>query len=266
MRTVVSGGAGFFREATAAMSRRVFHPHRVLRRSDRMLASFPRSGNTWMRYLLADLLQQQWGLRTGTDLPVHPDRVVPDVHSNLLDEVDRRVNPLIIKTHERHDRSRRRTVVIVRRPEDALVSYWHFHRRYPDLRARAAVGVDRFVLDHVDTWRKHVKSYLRAARRRPVRMVTYERMLEDPAAVLTSVASFFGIGATRSEVDHAIEHHQFGRRRRAEERGALNTNEFFFRRGTAGGGRDELSSDTLRQVRDEFGPVYRDAARTARLS
>ena len=42
------------------------------------VSSFPRSGNTWIRYLLADVFLQRHGVATATELPVHPDRIVPD--------------------------------------------------------------------------------------------------------------------------------------------------------------------------------------------
>ena len=48
------------------------------------VSSFPRSGNTWMRFLLADVLLQNHGMATSTELPVHPDKIVPDFYCHWI--------------------------------------------------------------------------------------------------------------------------------------------------------------------------------------
>ena len=57
------------------------------------ISSFPRSGNTWVRFLLSDIFLQRAGRATATVLPVHPDRLIPDIYCNLVSEVERGLTP-----------------------------------------------------------------------------------------------------------------------------------------------------------------------------
>ena len=116
------------------------------------VSSFPRSGNTWIRYLLADVFLQNHGVPTSTELPVHPDKIVPDFYCHwIARRAAAGLPPIVmVKTHdtfrqlqERFGRVRLRPgsgasaaaapfcackhVYLYRSPEDALVSLFHYH-------------------------------------------------------------------------------------------------------------------------------------------
>jgi hypothetical protein len=48
------------------------------------ISSFPRSGNTWMRGLLRDILFQEHGVATTTDLPVALDDLIPEIPGSSI--------------------------------------------------------------------------------------------------------------------------------------------------------------------------------------
>lgn len=90
--------------------------------NDIFLASFPRSGNTWMRLLLSDLILQTQGFSTGTG-----GNIIPDVYRVDIEEWNRdsRINQLpfrIIKTHELLQEEYSKIIYSFRKPADSLCS------------------------------------------------------------------------------------------------------------------------------------------------
>src|ERR1700728_3872206 len=76
---------------------------------DIVVAGYPKSGNTWMQYLLA-------GLRFGIDVRLAPDSLVqeliPDMHSKRF--YKRHLAPMFFKTHQLPKREFRRVIYLVR--------------------------------------------------------------------------------------------------------------------------------------------------------
>jgi hypothetical protein len=224
--------------------------------------SYPRSGNTWMRHLIADILLQMSGFKTQTKLPVHPDQIIPDLYTNRIADVDPKVRTpgLIVKTHEPFDRvvqfsqptqsSQVRHIYIIRSPEDALVSYYHFHLRYEALRAQAADGPDAFCLRKLPDWVHHVESFMQAHDTgHQIHLISYEEMLADAFSVVRSVCQWFAIEAKDDMVQAAVDHMAFKNLHAKEAENPVNKDEFFFRKGVQGSGQNELKPSTLQAIR-----------------
>jgi hypothetical protein len=88
---------------------------------DIFVAGYPRSGNTWMQYLLA-------GVIFGTDSRLTPDSLiqdlVPDVHYKRF--YRRYRTPTFFKTHDLPQPRYRKVIYLVRDGRDAMVSYFHY--------------------------------------------------------------------------------------------------------------------------------------------
>src|SRR5216117_3316416 len=87
---------------------------------DVFIVSYPRSGNTWTRFLIGNLLYQ--------DDPVtfsNIERRIPEIYFNP-DHVMRRLSrPRILKSHECFQPRYKRIIYIVRDPRDVCVSNYH---------------------------------------------------------------------------------------------------------------------------------------------
>ncbi len=178
-----------------------------VRPGDILLASYPKSGNTWVRFLIANLR--------------HPDRAVgyDNLHQLVLDpevsvkrDFDRAPQPRIVKTHSSFDPRYRRVICLVRDPRDvALSQYQHLRqlRRIDDAFPMEDF-IERFLtgkLDrHLGSWGENVGSWL-AARSRDsgFLLLRYEDLLEGTARELTRVADFAGLPATPEAISQAVE-------------------------------------------------------------
>jgi hypothetical protein len=175
--------------------------HRRLHPDDVFLASFPRSGNTWLRFLLADVaLGRQVNFE-------EVDRVAPAV--GFHDAAPRLAGAgRLIKTHERHRGVYGRSVYMVRDVRDVLVSWYRVTRADPEDLSDFPAFVSDFMSDRASpygSWIDHVRSW-QAARRRGSQVLwrRFEDLKADPAGTLADVSDFSGIAAAPDAYEVAV--------------------------------------------------------------
>jgi len=241
------------------------------------VSSFPRSGNTWIRYLLADVFLQIRGVETTTELPVHPDKIVPDFYCNWIARRNGSIpSPaVLVKTHETFEEMEERFggalprpgaggsaaappfqrckhVYVYRSPEDALVSLFHYYDHQEHWKFKTAVGMDAFCQANLALWEENMASYLRAAREGyPVLFVPYELVLQYPAEILSRLLRWLGARHDGATVERAVSNMQFSKLREVEVRTLSDEEAVFFRRGRKGSGRAELQPATMAIIQEK---------------
>ena len=176
---------------------------------DIFLVSYPRSGNTWARFLVGNLLY---------DEPVtfaNVDSRIPEIYL-FPDRILRRApRPRVLKSHECFDPRYKRVIYIVRDPRDVAVSYYHYaikRRLIPETYGIAAF-IPRLMASEFDVqwswaanWQDHVMSWYRMRDGMPgFLFLRYEDMLEDTIGELARVALFFGFEPSRERLRRAVE-------------------------------------------------------------
>lgn len=155
---------------------------------DTFLVSYPRSGNTWMRYLLANVLNpwNEWHIK-------NINEVVPDIYQVDISSYPR---PRIIKSHEPYSGNYPRVIYIYRDGRDVAVSYY-------DL-SRTAFGYtgsfNEFLLQILrggkevgfGSWQDHVTGWLNAAQNGNVLCVKYEDLCDNTTDILEKIGCFMG--------------------------------------------------------------------------
>ncbi|WP_460875572.1 sulfotransferase domain-containing protein [Rhodanobacter koreensis] len=206
------------------------------------LASYPKSGNTWLRAFLANLLANspaplpfdEW-LRYGDDeaLPYRFSEVAgcdsTSMDIDRLSEVRPQVHALIaarargtafVKTHNlngsfsgyplHNPDVTAGAIYVVRNPLDVAISMSaHFSLSLDEAIERlgnddvATANDALFVSQLLGNWSRHVSSWADAAGPK-VLIVRYEDMLEKPAKVFLKVARLIGLDRDRERLDRAI--------------------------------------------------------------
>lgn len=179
----------------AARHQLVRYRHLGLRPSDAILVSYPKSGSTWLRFLLAHAIT---GAETDFDAvreclpPIGRHRHAPAV----LPDGGR-----LVRTHEPlrpyHGRPGQPVVYLVRDGRKVALSYHAHQERYREFSGSLVEFLDRFTLGGVDgygTWHEHVLEALEFSRRVPSRflMVRYEDLRADPVGELARTLAFLG--------------------------------------------------------------------------
>lgn len=254
------------------------------------LSSYPKSGNTWMRFLLANML------RGPISSSGSIQAIVPDMHDPILPAQRaawQRLPLQVMKTHLVYRDAppfRGATdgfISIVRNPLDVLASCMNFRLLgRPDQRAEAAADKERSQREYVSTflreggdpvwipegfgtWPEHVRSWREAAGRHRGLLLRYEDILEEPDRTALELRDWLGLDADDAAVARAVKLSSFDRMKAIEEREIAEGRPGFFtrkqhaagqrggvrfmHRGASGGGRATLTEEERERAREVFG-------------
>ena len=184
---------------------------------DTFITSYPRSGNTWTRFLIANLMH-----------PGHPvtfaniETIIPDATALSSRELKRVPRPRLIKTHEYFEPRYRKVIYLVRDPRDVVLSLYNFRRKYRSVDDSYPIEqyvAERFLSGDLDvSWGEHVGSWLGTRMNHPgFLLVRYEDLLQDPLRELCRLASFLGIAASTETLTQAIQRSSANRLRQLEK-------------------------------------------------
>jgi hypothetical protein len=227
------------------------------------VGSFGRSGNTWMRYLVSDVLLQNKGIQTTTELPIDPGKIIPDYHAQLIARRDLTVpSPsCMIKIHDSIPLLQERIggdpavrkckfLYLYRTPADALVSTFHLYLREKYIPSKSGRDIDLFCLEYLPVWLGNVTSYLDDLDGGvEIHLVSYGQLLEQPMAVLSDTLRWLGIAQTDAIVARAVSNMEFKNLQKMEAK-TLNGRIPFFRRGGNDSGKLELKPETYAKIRE----------------
>jgi hypothetical protein len=206
------------------------------------LASYPKSGNTWLRAFVHNFLrdpERPHDINKLTDLTAgesmtHLYRAQdPALDQHFTDERVRELRPLVhraisrsspdnvlIKTHNALVEENGHPLIsldltagaiyVVRNPLDVVISFSHHNRTTIDnmiefmgSKTAATVSNEKNVYEIYDSWSGHVASWT-ATPSPTLHVVRYEDMLANPQKSFAAVVKFLGIEAPRQRIEKAI--------------------------------------------------------------
>jgi hypothetical protein len=236
------------------------------------ICSYPRSGNTWLRHLMADCLLQKAGCECAAGLPIHPDKLIPDIHCHQLDEIScHTTKNIFCKSHfsplqisnflgESVDQ-RINFIYLYRNPDDALISFFYFKLRYPETSNVAEIGSDKFCKDELSNWIEHIDQTLQHMKnRKNVCLIKYEDLHQYTSGIIHEIWKWLQIDIPNEACFHAVNHMQFTKLQNMEKQSNSNTSgHLFFRKGQIGDAANELKHTTIEQIYHRTADVLRRA-------
>lgn len=199
----------------------VRYRHLGIRDADVLLASFPRSGSTWLRFMLGEVLT---GRSAGFE---HINLVIPYVGRHHRAPALLPGGGRLIQSHEPYRPAGLRTIYLVRDVRAVLPSMYKMARRggYPkDIRA--------FVRDFVagragwfGSWVDHVNFWVGPERSTTpgLLLVHFEDLREDTLGVLREIAGFLGIEVEEPRLVSAISNNDLNKMKEKERNAAEGT-------------------------------------------
>ncbi len=189
--------------------------HLQVRADDTFIVSYPRSGNTWLRFLVANLIHPA----VKVDY-TNIESMVPDIYVSPEIGLRAMSGPRILKSHEAFDPRYRRVVYAVRDPRDVIVSQFTTLRRLRgDLVEDSFEGfVDRQFAGEFDawfgSWSANVNSWIHHDKvDLDLLVVKYEDLRSDTLAVAAKLAAFLGISCPDNVLREAVANSSRGRMR-----------------------------------------------------
>jgi hypothetical protein len=250
------------------------------------IASYPKSGNTWVRFLVCNLL-------FGRQDSAHTlNARVPDIHE-LGAQAPDDLPAGIFKTHFVYSAAvplAQRTaaaIYVVRHPADVLVSNFHYSQRsvggVEDSQIAFGRYFDAFVQNRGDprwiqmgmgSWDGNVRSWLGIRHPFPVILLKYEEMMTHPRNACEMLAKLLKPNSTAAEIDAAIVNSSFTRMREIEDadirdrrvgifykpylQASIADGRRFMRSGTMGEGVRRLTVEQRARLQAAFAPLLKE--------
>ena len=233
---------------------------------DTFVVSYPRSGNTWTRFLIANLVYPEKNVGF-----TNIEKLIPDTSSQSNRALKSTPRPRIIKTHEYFDHRYRKVIYIVRDPRDVALSYYDFQRKY--MQIDDAYPLEQYVEDFVQgrlisidwgTWAENVSSWIYTrGKSKNFLLLRYEDMIADTESELSKVAVFLGVNATPQTLSQTVQRSSAERLRSLEkiqgEQWVSTKNKRsdipFVRTAVAGGWRTKLPESSVSEIETAWAPL-----------
>jgi len=235
---------------------------------DVFLTSYPRSGNTWSRFLVGNLVYQKEAV---TFLNV--ERLVPDMYKHSDRTLRNLPRPRILKSHECFDPRYRRVIYIVRDPRDVAVSNYHWEMKQRSM--GEAYPIEKFIPRWVEpiywarlgSWGEHVTSWLSTRQGKDnFLLLRYEDLLENPPRELAKVCKLFAFEPAPERLARAAELSAADRMRKLEkEQGGkwvqtrdTRQDKPFVRKAASGEWRKILPPESVALIENMWGSIMKN--------
>lgn len=232
-----------------------------LGRDDILLASYPRSGTTWLRFLLTEALSGE---------PAEFERVGRTVryvgdHRNaprLLPDSGR-----VIFSHEAYEKTDHRVVYAVRDPRSVVVSEYRwllrrglYSKDFPEFFSDFLAGKTNpwgRWSSHVNYWHASV-----SASSGRLHVVRFEDLRSDAQGSLRDILTFLDVELSDDRVEAAVRNNSVGEMRTKEERApgdvfskGVKRDIRFVNTGTTLGWKESLTEQQVARLETQFGEI-----------
>lgn len=173
------------------------------RHDDAYIAAYPRSGSTWLRTIMVNILDP-----SANSNPDIFNARIPAVSIRNAGTINQLPSPRLIMTHSNWRTSINKAVYLVRDGRDAFISSYHYHvtrnglkmsiQEYFELYKQQAYG---------QTWESHVLSWLGQGAQElgnALMIIRFEDLKNDSHNCIKRVCFFLGIEADDKLIQHAI--------------------------------------------------------------
>src|SRR6266851_304153 len=194
----------------------VWYRHRSFTPSDVFLGCYPRSGSTWLRFMLFEILS---GERAQFENVNSAFRGAGD-HFQALPLLPGKGR--LVGSHEAYRKEYGKAVYLVRDVRDVVLSYFALESEL----GVSTPDFDEYLLEFLrgrgkryGSWQVHVNSWLdsKAARSGNLFLVRYHELRNDPEEVLFGLCRFLGADIDRERIHIAVMNNSLEKMRAKED-------------------------------------------------
>ena len=238
------------------------------RQTDVYLVGHPKSGNTWLAYMLGIVLNAE---KHDEVTLANISQYVPNIHNhdekiaefNHLDSprVFRNESPVFPDLYPK-------TIYIVRDPRAVLLSYYHHSQHATKQPQRTLeVCIDE-MLEYgcikswepaLMRWDTQVMQWLKRSESQPVKVIRYEDLVEDRRDNFKDVIDFAGISCDENLLSLAVEKGEFKSMQKDEMQhgaesypGEKGSKGYFVRKGKIDSWKKEMSGDIISKIENKY--------------
>jgi len=230
--------------------------HWGLRPADVFLGSYPRSGRTWARFVLYEILTGREATFESVNNTLRG--VYSLSHGTPLLKGDGR----LLSTHEQYRKEYKRAICLVRDGRDVVLSEYAYLKGLGffdgdfDQFVAAFVGIGGNV-DAYGTWHEHVSSWLDSpiASTPNFLLVRYEELRRNPEEWFGRMLDFLGVQVSREKIEQAVAHNSLREMKEKERKQPQMRSGDFVRSGAIRGWRGKLTESQIQLIEKYTGSV-----------
>jgi hypothetical protein len=219
---------------------------------DIFLVSYPKSGNTWVRFLLCNYLSEDY-----IDFS-NSNRLIPDVHYNPEQIKEIQTRPRFIKSHLPFNHDYKNVIYILRDGRDVSISYYYYQIFAKEIDEKLTF-YDYFYNYFLKEgsafgrWGEHVKSW-QNNKINKILFIRYEDLMLDCEQTFTRILDFTGLEKDQNKIQKAVMRSSFENMKIAEsyshkliyeEREMKKTGYGFMRKGISGDWKNHFDNKML---------------------
>ena len=244
-----------------------------LRQTDVFLVGHPKSGNTWLAYMLGIILHGEQNSKVNLG---NINQFVPNIHSHdeQIAEFDHLKSTRIFRSESPLFADKYpKTIYIIRDPRAVLLSYYHHSLHARNLEH---ISLDEFVEEiltygcirnwepRLIRWDIQVREWLARANNQPVKIVRYEDLVADRKKTLKSIIDFAEIKSEEDLFTFAVDRGDFNNMRGDEKKhgaesypGENGSKGFFVRKGKIDSWKEEMPQNVINKIENKFQAVMK---------
>ena len=236
--------------------------------TDVFLVGHPKSGNTWVAFMLAMILNDKVGKKVTM---ANVSEFVPNLHTRgvKVKHYEDLPSPRIFRnenpTWQDHYP---KTIYLVRDPRAVLLSYYH-HWLHSDHENHGTL--EEFVREMLEfgciqrweawlvRWDLQVEDWLNRERTQSVKIVRYEDLVEDRGRKLKEIIDYAGLSCSDSLFSLVLEKGAFASMQENEKKygaesfhGKKSEKGLFVRKGKVDGWKEEMPNHVIQMIESEF--------------
>lgn len=175
-----------------------------LKKNDILLVSYPKTGNTWLRFFLCNYILLLQGKNQAVDFAFLNEKM-PEVGYNLMGSGNFfGIYPRLVKTHKKFipPFSKKKSVYIIRDPFSTVKSYFAYNKGmqkpFSDVDTFSDFAVSengiKAYLEHHKSWKRYIGC-----------LVKFESLRDNPHESFRKIVEYIGLPYKADLVDIAIE-------------------------------------------------------------
>ncbi|GIY02281.1 hypothetical protein CDAR_112681 [Caerostris darwini] len=232
---------------------------------DIIISSYPKTGTNWLQYIVFQITSK------GELFPNFNECVykyAPFLEASGTSVLDTMEKPRIYKHHCPYDKvqknAKAKYVYIYRKPEDTVISYYHFTSELGFDVPEFDDFFEQFITGDIayGHYFDHVLTYYEQKEDEGLLLVSYEKLLLNKKEEILRIAKFLGeeyfqnLSTDDEVMEKVLEHTSFDYMKKNLEVTSPNKAENvtkkinFFRKGVIGDGKKSLSADQLERLKN----------------
>jgi estrone sulfotransferase len=219
-----------------------------VQQKDTFLASYPKSGNTWLRFVIARAMFPENKI-TQRNLTEY----FPAMHKNTADHIRAIASPRFIKTHYPFFSLYTRSVYIYRDYRDAAISNWHHIQRMQKYTGSFSQFIRSNYTSYYCSWPEHLKRAFqqKEENRDSILLLRYEDLRTNPEAEIKRVLEYCQIEPI-IPITEIVRLTEFEELKKMEAKTGSKmmdkSGQPFFRQGQSGKWKEQISESDLSYI------------------